>query len=49
MIEKRIAAPTDLCFDIFVVNPDNKYGHYDLERARQVVGSIPEDRAKDDR
>ena len=23
--------------------------HYDLERARQVVGFIPEDRAKDDR
>ena len=49
MIEKSIAAPTDLYFNIFVVNPDYKYGLYDLERARKVVGFIPEDRAKDDR
>lgn len=47
MIEKCIAAPPELRFETFFVNSDNKWGYRDLERARQLVGFVPADRAED--
>ncbi|HET8576948.1 MAG TPA: NAD(P)-dependent oxidoreductase [Methylomirabilota bacterium] len=49
MVERCIAAPESLRFDIFYVVSNNKWGYRDLEHARQVVGYEPEDRAEDHR
>ena len=49
MIERCIAAPEGLTFDIFYVVSDNKWGYRDLDRARAAVGYEPQDRAEDHR
>ncbi len=49
MIERCLAAPDSLRFDVFFVTSDNKWGYRDIEHARAVVGYAPEDRAEDHR
>ncbi|MBI4611467.1 MAG: NAD(P)-dependent oxidoreductase [Candidatus Rokubacteria bacterium] len=49
MIEKCIAAPDSVRFDVFYVVSNNKWGYRDLDHARTVVGYEPEDRAEDHR
>jgi nucleoside-diphosphate-sugar epimerase len=49
MIERCIAAPAALRFDIFYVVSDNKWSYRDLAHARAVVGYEPTDRAEDHR
>jgi len=49
MIERCIAAPDSLRFDVFFVVSDNKWSYRDLGHARAVVGYEPEDRAEDHR
>lgn len=47
MVEKCIAAPDNVRFDIFYVVSNNKWSYRDLEHARGVVGFEPQDRAED--
>ena len=47
MVEKCVAGPDTVRFDIFYVLSDNKWGYRDLEHARVVVGFEPQDRAED--
>ena len=47
MVERCIAAPAELAFDIFYAVSDNRWGYRDTEHARQVVGYVPEGRAED--
>ena len=49
MIERCIAAPESLRFDVFFVVSDNKWSYRDLNHARTVVGYVPADRAEDHR
>ena len=49
MVERCLAAPQSLRFDVFFVTSDNKWGYRDLEHARAAVGYAPEDRAEDHR
>jgi nucleoside-diphosphate-sugar epimerase len=49
MIERCIAAPESLRFDVFFVVSDNKWSYRDLSHARTVVGYVPADRAEDHR
>jgi len=49
MVERCLAAPARLRFDVFFVTSDNKWGYRDIEHARAVVGFTPEDRAEDHR
>jgi nucleoside-diphosphate-sugar epimerase len=49
MVERCLAAPASLRFDVFFVTSDNKWGYRDIEHARAVVGYAPEDRAEDHR
>jgi nucleoside-diphosphate-sugar epimerase len=49
MVERSLAAPDSLRFDVFFVTSDNKWGYRDIEHARAVVGYAPEDRAEDHR
>ena len=49
MIERCVAAPDSVRFDVFFVVSDNKWGYRDLEHARAVVGYAPADRAEDHR
>src|SRR5262245_12704700 len=49
MVERCIAAPASLRFDIFFVVSDNKWSYRDLSHARAVVGYVPADRAEDHR
>ncbi len=49
MVEKCIAAPSSVRFDIFYVVSNNKWSDRDLEHARAVVGYEPQDRAEDHR
>jgi uronate dehydrogenase len=49
MIERCIAAPADLRFDVFFVTSRNRWGYRDLEHARGVIGYEPEDAAEDSR
>lgn len=49
MVERCLAAPDSLRFDVFFVTSDNKWGYRDIEHARAVVGYAPEDRAEDHR
>ena len=46
MIERCIAAPDRVRFDVFFVVSDNKWSYRDLTHARAVVGYEPEDRAE---
>lgn len=47
MIERSIAAPDSVRFDVLYVVSDNKWSYRDLEHARAVLGYAPEDRAED--
>lgn len=49
MIERCVAAPASVRFDIVYAVSDNRWGYRDLEHARRVVGFVPEDRAEDHR
>ena len=49
MVERCIAAPASLRFDVFFVVSDNKWSYRDLSHARAVVGYVPADRAEDHR
>ena len=49
MVERCIAAPPSVRFDIFYVVSDNKWSYRDLDHARAVVGYAPLDRAEDHR
>ncbi len=46
MIERSVAAPDDLKFDIFFVLSNNQWGYRDLSHPRQVVGFEPQDSAE---
>lgn len=47
MIERAIAAPASVRFDVFYVTSDNRWSYRDLEHARTVLGFEPLDRAED--
>lgn len=47
MVEKCVAAPDSVRFDIFYVVSNNKWSYRDLEHARAVVGFEPVDKAED--
>jgi len=47
LVERCVAAPDDLRFDIFYGISDNPYRWVDLEHARAVLGYAPQDRAPD--
>jgi nucleoside-diphosphate-sugar epimerase len=49
MIERCIAAPEGVRFDVFYVVSDNRWSYRDLSHARAVVGYEPQDRAEDHR
>lgn len=49
MIERCLAAPADLRFDIFYAVSDNKWNYRDLSHAHQVVGFAPQDNAENHR
>jgi hypothetical protein len=46
MIERCIAAPDSLKFDVFFVLSDNRWGYRDVEYPRRVVGYAPQDAAE---
>jgi hypothetical protein len=46
MVERCIAAPASVRFEIFYVVSDNRWSYRDLEHARAVVGFEPQDRAE---
>jgi len=47
MLERCIAAPGEVRFEILYAVSDNRWGYRDLDRARRVVGFEPSDRAED--
>ena len=47
MVERCIAAPKKLRFDIFYVVSNNKWSYRDLKHARKVIGFKPRDSAED--
>ena len=47
MIERSIAAPDTVRFDIFYAVSNNKWSYRDLDHARAIVGYEPQDRAED--
>lgn len=47
MVERCLAAPHALRFDVFFAVSDNRWSYRDIAHARQVVGFAPEDRAED--
>jgi hypothetical protein len=47
MIEKCIAAPDSVKFDIFFVVSNNKWSYRDVAHAREVVGYEPQDATED--
>ncbi len=49
MVERSIAAPDSVRFDVLYVVSDNKWSYRDLEHARALLGYAPEDRAEDHR
>jgi nucleoside-diphosphate-sugar epimerase len=49
MVERCLAAPDSVRFDVFFVTSENKWTYRDIEHARAVVGFVPEDRAEDHR
>jgi|ERR1051326_89025 nucleoside-diphosphate-sugar epimerase len=49
MIERCLAAPASLTFDIFFVTSRNRWGYRDIDHARAVVGFEPVDAAEDHR
>jgi len=49
MIDRAIAAPDDLRFDVFFVTSRNRYGYRDISHGRDVLGFQPRDAAEDHR
>jgi nucleoside-diphosphate-sugar epimerase len=49
MVERAIAAPASVRFDVFYAVSDNKWSYRDLEHARARLGYMPQDRAEDHR
>ncbi len=47
MVERAIAAPPSVRFDIFYALSDNRWSYRDLEHARARLGYAPQDRAED--
>lgn len=47
MVEKCLAAPAEVRFEVFYVVSDNAWGYRDLSHPRQRVGYVPQDRAED--
>jgi NAD+ dependent glucose-6-phosphate dehydrogenase len=47
LVERCIAAPASLRFDIFFGQSDNGYNLVDIQHAREVLGYAPLDRAED--
>jgi nucleoside-diphosphate-sugar epimerase len=47
MVQRCIAAPDTLRYDIFFVTSNNKWGYRDLTHAREIVGYEPQDAAED--
>ena len=47
LLERCIAAPPAVKFDVFYAVSDNRWGYRDLEHARAVLGFTPLDRAED--
>ena len=47
MVERCMAAPKKLRFDIFYVVSNNKWSYRDLKHARKVIGFKPRDSAED--
>ncbi|MSP14635.1 MAG: NAD(P)-dependent oxidoreductase [Chloroflexi bacterium] len=46
-VEKCVAAPESVRFDIFFAVSDNKWGYRDIEHTREVIDFEPQDRAED--
>lgn len=46
VLERAIAAPTDLRHGVFFATSDNRWGYRDLTHARNKLGFIPDDRAE---
>lgn len=49
MLERCVAAPATVRFDVFFVTSRNRWGYRDLDHARAVVGFEPVDAAEDHR
>ena len=49
MVERCLAAPDSLRFDVFFVTSENRWSYRDIDHARAKVGFVPEDRAEDHR
>jgi len=49
MIERCLAAPPTVRFDVFFVTSRNRWGYRDLDHARAVIGFEPVDAAEDHR
>jgi nucleoside-diphosphate-sugar epimerase len=49
IVERCIAAPDSLRFDVFFAVSDNRWSYRDIGHARAVLGFAPEDRAEDHR
>ncbi|MBT5872361.1 MAG: hypothetical protein HOH43_02990 [Candidatus Latescibacteria bacterium] len=47
MILRCVAAPKDIRFDIYYGLSNNDYRWVDIQRAREKIGYVPEDRAED--
>jgi uronate dehydrogenase len=45
MVDRCIAAPEDIRFDIFYVVSNNRWRYRDLEHARKLIGYVPQDGA----
>lgn len=49
MVERCLAAPAELRFEIFYVASDNRWAYRSLANARRLVGFAPQDNAEDHR
>jgi nucleoside-diphosphate-sugar epimerase len=49
IIERCIAAPDSLRFDVFFAVSDNRWSYRDIAHAREGLGFVPEDHAEDHR
>ena len=49
VIDRSIAAPPTLRYDIFFVTSNNRWGYRDLEHTRKVLGYVPQDSAEEHR
>ena len=47
MVEKCLAAPDSLKYDIFYTISNNRWNYRDFSHARDVVGFEPQDNAED--